>query len=342
MRHHDRLLGLLLTSVVGLVVSLGFLHLSAPDLALTQISVEVVTTILLLLALNLLPKQSPLESATSRRVRDGALAAVAGLGTAGLAYAMMTRSVDTISDYYLGESIPGGGGSNVVNVILVDFRGFDTFGEIIVLGIAAVAIYALLHRVLRGASGRRLSAMRGEEESKEAHPLILVVVTRVLLPLALVVGVYILLRGHNMPGGGFIAGLVVGIAFLMQYIASGFAWSARRARIAYHGLIGSGIGIAGLTGIAAWLFGKPFLTSAHTSLDLPILGHVELASAMAFDLGVFLTVVGVVLLSLSSLSRVERRAERRAVHPGPIDIELPAEAPGLGPTAPEPVRGAET
>jgi multicomponent K+:H+ antiporter subunit A len=322
-RHRDRLLLLVLTSVVGLIVSLAFMQFSAPDLALTQITVDVVTTILLLLALNLLPRTGD-EPRTGMRWAHGAVAALAGAGAGGLAYAVMTRNFDPISSYHLAQSKPAGGGTNVVNVILVDFRGFDTFGEIIVLGIAAVAIFALLDTALRGAAARRLAAMRLPEQAADAHPLMLVLATRVLLPIALTVGIYIFLRGHNEPGGGFIAGLVIAIALIMQYIASGYAWAATRARVDAQAMIGGGVALAGLTGVAAWYFDRPFLTSAHGYFHLPLIGEIELASAMAFDLGVTLTVVGAVLLSLRQISRVEQRAEHGPVPGGPMDIRLPA------------------
>ena len=239
----------------------------------------------------------------------------------------MTRDFTTISDYHLAQSKPGGGGTNVVNVILVDFRGFDTFGEIIVLCIAALAIFALLDTALKGAAARRLDAMRQRLESADAHPLVLVVATRVLLPLAIAVGVYIFLRGHNQPGGGFIAGLVVAIAVIMQYMASGYAWAAERARFDAHDFLGAGVLVAGLTGIGSFLFGRPFLTSSFGYFHLPLVGEVELATAILFDIGVFLTVVGTVLLSLSQIARVERRAERRPVPEGPADIKLPRGPP---------------
>ncbi|WP_135466680.1 monovalent cation/H+ antiporter subunit A [Crenalkalicoccus roseus] len=327
--HRNRLLTLILTSVVGLIVSLAFLQFSAPDLAMTQISVEVVTTILLLLALNLLPKTTPAEPGTARKLRDGAIAAAAGLGAAALAFAAMTRDFETISTYHIEQSKPGGGGTNVVNVILVDFRGFDTFGEIIVLGIAALAIHALLATALRGAAARRLDAMRMGEVSGDAHPLMLVVATRVLLPLALTLAAYIFLRGHNQPGGGFIAGLIAAIALIMQYMASGHAWAAARARLQPLTMIGAGVLIAGLTGMGSWAFGRPFLTSTFGYFHLPIAGEVELASAMAFDLGVFLTVVGAVVLALSHIARVEQRAERSG-H-APEDAALPPGPPTAAP-----------
>jgi multicomponent K+:H+ antiporter subunit A len=320
--HGNRLLSLILTSVVGLGVSLAFVQFSAPDLALTQISVEVVTTVLLLLALNLLPRTSSHMTRPARRIRDGLVAAVLGGSIGALAYAVMTRDFTSISEYHLAQSKPGGGGTNVVNVILVDFRGFDTFGEIIVLCIAALAIYALLDTALRGKAAARLSEMRQGDEAADAHPLMLVVVTRVLLPLALTVGVYIFLRGHNQPGGGFIAGLVVAIALLMQAVASGHTWTVSRQRLNAHTMLGIGVLIAGLTGLASFGFGRPFLTSTFGYVHLPVVGEFELTSAMAFDLGVYLTVVGTVILSLSQIARVEACAERKPVPEGPSDIVL--------------------
>jgi multicomponent K+:H+ antiporter subunit A len=323
-RHNDRLLALVMTSIVGLIVSLAFLQLSAPDLALTQITVDVVTTILLLLALNLLPRTDA-EPRAGKHWPHMVVAVLAGAGVAGLAYAVMTRNFEPISGYYLAEAKPAGGGTNVVNVILVDFRGFDTFGEIIVLGIAAVAIFALLDLPLRGAAARRLVALRHPERSRDAHPLLLVVATRLLLPIAITVAIYIFLRGHNAPGGGFIAGLIVAIALIMQYIASGYGWAAQRARIDAQTLIGGGVALAGLTGIASWYFGRPFLTSAHGAFHLPLIGEVEMASAIGFDLGVMLTVVGAVLLALRQIARIEQRAEHERVPEGPMDIRLPAD-----------------
>jgi multicomponent K+:H+ antiporter subunit A len=147
-----------------------------------------------------------------------------------------------------------------------------------------------------------------QDRSRDRHPLMMVVVTRLLMPIAIVVGVYIFLRGHNEPGGGFVAGLVIAIALLMQYMASGFAWTQARKRIEYHTMIGLGVVIAGLTGAGAWLADKPFLTSAYTYVELPPIEKFELATAMIFDLGVFLTVLGAVMLMLYSLSRIARFA----------------------------------
>jgi multicomponent K+:H+ antiporter subunit A len=325
--HRQRLLVLVLLGIVGLIVSLAFVHLSAPDLAMTQVSVEVVTIILLLLALNFLPRDCPVPDPVPRRIRDGAIASFTGLGVGLLSWALMTRDFETISGYLLENAKPGGGGTNVVNVILVDFRGFDTFGEIIVLGIAALTIFALAEALLDGRASRRLANWKAPApKAADRHPLMMVVATRVMMPISLMVAVYIFLRGHNEPGGGFIAGLVVSIALLMQYMASGFAWAQERVRYPYHSLIGIGVVIAGLTGIGAWFAGYPFLTSWYGYFHYPPIEEFELASAIAFDLGVFLTVVGAVMLTLYSLSRLARRTGE-PVNVGAMDYDPSVEAP---------------
>ena len=304
--HRNRLLSLVLIGVTGLIVSLTFNYLSAPDLALTQISVEVVTIILLLLSLNFMPQHTPKESTPARRTRDVAISAVAGLGVGGLIYALMTRdfALPSISEYHLANSYKGGGGHNVVNVILVDFRGFDTFGEIIVLGIAAIIIFAITEAVLGSrVRARLLNRKPWYPLAGDSHPLMMVVATRVMMPIALMVAAYIFFRGHNMPGGGFIAGLIAAIAVVMQYMASGFAWATERQGLPYHGIIGSGVLVAAVTGMGAWFNGLPFLTSAFGYVYLPYLEKFELATAALFDLGVFLAVLGAVLLALQSLAR---------------------------------------
>ncbi len=299
-------------SVIGLVVSLAFVRFSAPDLALTQISVEVVTILLLLLALNLLPKAPPLISSSPRKWRDGALATAGGVLIGGLAWAMLTRGAgETISAFHLANSKLGGGGTNVVNVILVDFRAFDTLGEIIVLGIAGLAIFALLDSAARGSAGARLARWQEDmPHSPESHPMMFVMASRIALPLTLTVGIYLFLRGHNQPGGGFIAALVVAIAFLLQYLAAGYDWTDRRRRFSEHRMIAWGVLVAMATGLGSMAFGAPFLTSTFDYFTLPLIGEFELASAMLFDTGVFLTVLGAVLLALAQLSHISQRAAR--------------------------------
>ncbi|MCV6593992.1 MAG: monovalent cation/H+ antiporter subunit A [Silicimonas sp.] len=310
--HRNRFMALILIGIVGLMVSLGFVLLSAPDLAMTQFTVEVVTIILMLLALNFLPKTTPMEGSALRQIRDAGLAIAGGLAAFALAFHFLMREAVTtpISEFHLANSYKGGGGTNVVNVILVDFRGFDTYGEIIVLGIAALLIYALTETLLDGpVRAKLLNRVPDQPQGGNMHPMMMVVLTRVMMPIVLLVGFYIFLRGHNEPGGGFIAGLVVSIAVVMQYMASGFSWASARLRYPYHGVIGAGVLVAGLTGIGSWFVAKPFLTSDFTYVRIPPFHEFELATAALFDVGVFLAVVGAVMLSLESFSRLARRAD---------------------------------
>jgi multicomponent K+:H+ antiporter subunit A len=297
--HRQRLVAVILAGVAGLVVSLAFLYFSAPDLALTQLSVEVVSTVLLLMALGALPQWTPAESSPLRKGRDAVLAAALGLGVGFVALAAMTRKLDTISWYFVEHSAPGGGGANMVNVILVDFRGYDTFGEITVLAIAALGVAAVME-------GVRLARPAAAAEGR--FPLLFAVAARWLLPLALTVSVYVFLRGHNAPGGGFVAGLITAAALVMQYMAHGFGTTASQLRLDYARFAGAGLLVAGATGVGAWLAGKPFLTGAHGHPVVPLLGELPLASAGLFDLGVYLTVVGATMLTLTTLARASRPA----------------------------------
>ena len=297
--HRNRLSALVMLGVAGLFVSVIFVCFSAPDLALTQLSVELVTIILLLLALHFLPQETAPDSSQGRRWRDALLACAAGIGIAGITWAMLTSPFETLSGFYVEQSVPGGGGKNVVNVILVDFRGFDTFGEITVLAIAAIGIHALLQNLLIKPND---PGPYGWATSKP--PLFLAIISRPLLPLALMVGIYLMLRGHNAPGGGFIAGLVVGIALILQYLASGVDWTQARLRVNYFTVIAVGLILALLTGIASWFFGYPFMTTTFTYLYWPVVGKFEVASAMVFDLGVFLTVIGITMVILAELGKL--------------------------------------
>ncbi|MDA9003950.1 monovalent cation/H+ antiporter subunit A [bacterium] len=303
--NRQRFIALLALSVVGMMVAILFVIFSAPDLALTQLLVEVVSIILLMLALYFLPQHTPKESSPGRTVRDIGLATLLGAIIGTLNYAFLTRPFDSISDFFLANSKEGvnggGGGTNVVNVILVDFRGFDTLGEIIVLAIAALGIYKLI-------AGIRVYMTSADEDGRQwasdKHPLLLRVVSQNLLPMALMVSVYLFWRGHNLPGGGFIAGLTTAVAIILQYMAFGVGWFKSRLNIDYARLIAVGIIISLVTGLGSWLFGRPMLTSWFDYVTWPLLGKFELASAIAFDLGVYLTVVGVTLLILANLGKL--------------------------------------
>lgn len=299
--HHERIKAVLISGAVGLVVTMVFIGFSAPDLALTQITVDVVTTVLLLMSLSLLPQLTPYESSPTRRWRDAIIAIGGGLGIAAIAWLIMTRDHNSISWFFLQQSIPLGGGTNVVNVILVDFRGFDTFGEITVLGIAAIGVLSLMD----GMRAHGATITQGLTYRFNPSPLMLRITASWILPVALVVSLYIFMRGHNLPGGGFIAGLVTSLALIIQYIAVGQdkteqLLGAKSGRL-YEIWIGVGLTIAGLTGVAAWFWSRPFLTSAHIYVSPPMIGEMHLASAALFDVGVYVTVVGATMLMISVL-----------------------------------------
>ncbi|MCD1647857.1 monovalent cation/H+ antiporter subunit A [Marinobacter adhaerens] len=299
--HRQRFYALVMLSVVGLFVALAFARFSAPDLAMTQLSVEVVTIVLLMLAIFYMPSWTPIETPLKRRLRDIAIAAVAGIGMTLVTLAMLTQPFSSISDFFLENSKTGGGGTNVVNVILVDFRGFDTLGEITVLAIAALGIYAMLKNT---ALTPPPSDGEGHAWTRDSHPLMLRLIARPMLPLALMVSAFIFLRGHNLPGGGFIAGLVTSVALILQYIAAGMNWTQDRISFRYHNVIGLGLLFATVAGAGSLAFGYPFLTSTFDYITWPVVGKFEVASALIFDLGVYLTVIGATLLALVSIGRI--------------------------------------
>lgn len=303
--HHKRLIALINIGVVGLIIALGFVQFSAPDLALTQLSIEVVTIVLLLLALFFLPQHTPQERSYVRFTRDGVLSVASAVSVFMLTMAVLSRDYVPISEFFLENAKPGGGGTNVVNVILVDFRGFDTLGEIVVLALAGLCVFAMLKGLSLSAPGHDIN---GIEWNHDPHPPIMQTITRLLFPLMLMVAVFIFLRGHNLPGGGFIAGLIAAVALISQYLANGIDWTNERLKMDMHKVIASGLLIAVVTGLVSIGLGYPFLTSAFTYLTWPIVGQFEIASAIAFDLGVFLVVVGATVMILVELGKLSHNA----------------------------------
>ncbi|WP_447920044.1 monovalent cation/H+ antiporter subunit A [Achromobacter aegrifaciens] len=331
---YHRLASLALAGGAGLITCLTFVWFSAPDLALTQLSVEVVTLVLLLLGLRWLPRrieQDEDESlkttlrARGRRLRDLLMAGAAGTGMAALAYAVLVRPQgDTISSYFVDRALPDGGGTNVVNVILVDFRGFDTFGEITVLGIVALTVYALLRRFRPAAESADLPRQQIDQDGgvpdapdiKSLVPsgsnMVPTVLVRLLLPTAALISVYFLLRGHNQPGGGFVGGLIFATAIILQYMVGGVYWVESRSRLNPQNWIGLGLLFAGTAAVTAWLAYKPFLAALSWDIALPLIGHVHLSSVLLFDLGVYMLVVGSTVLVLVALAHQSLRAQRKA------------------------------
>ena len=316
---YHRFAALVLLGGAGLVTCVTFAWFSAPDLAVTQLLVEIVTTVLLLLGLRWLPRrraeiaEDKLRPAQVRRLRDLVIAVVSGAGLSAIAYVVMTRPlIPNVGDWFLRNAYYEGGGTNTVNVILVDFRAFDTFGEITVLCIVGLTVFALLRRF------RPASETAGTpEQQKNAvaatlkdYMLVPSVIMRWMFPVLIVVAAYLFFRGHDLPGGGFSAGVTLAIALLLQYIATNVRWIEAHITILPIRWMGIGLLIAGTVGVGAWLVGYPFLTAHAQYVDLPLIGKVPAATALIFDLGVFALVVGATVLMLIAIAHQSLRSAR--------------------------------
>jgi multicomponent K+:H+ antiporter subunit A len=256
------------------------------------------------------------------------VALAAGGGTAAVAYAVATRNLpEGPSRFFLENALTRGGGRNVVNVILVDFRGFDTFGEGVVLSLVALTVYALLRRFRPAEETMSLPPQqravppdlatdllnpRRVRDPAVGYLMVPAVLVRLLLPIIGVVAVYLFARGHDAPGGGFVAGLVLSVGVLLQYVVSGTAWVEEHLHVYPRALIATGLLLVLATAGGAVLAGLPLLTSRTWDLTLPLVGALHVPSATFFDLGVFAIVVGSTLFILTALAHQSVRAHREA------------------------------
>ncbi|PZO63779.1 MAG: monovalent cation/H+ antiporter subunit A [Paracoccus denitrificans] len=331
---YHRFAALALLGGAGLVTAGTFGWFSSPDLAVTQLLVEIVTTVLLLLGLRWLPKRhEEIEgdnnlAARARRGWDLVIAICCGAGVAVLAYAIMSVPAGlTIGDWFRRNAYAEGGGTNAVNVILVDFRAFDTLGEIAVLGIVALTCYSLLRRFRPAPESVALPSQQTfaelpratpEAEGKEGdvpsrHDILMLVpsvIMQWMFPVSIALAAYLFLRGHDLPGGGFAAGIAAAIGLLLQYLATNVRWLEDRIVILPVRWIGVGLLIAVGTGLGALAFGYPFLTAHAQYIDLPIIGQVPAATALLFDMGVFAVVVGSTVLILIAIAHQSLRSSR--------------------------------
>jgi multicomponent K+:H+ antiporter subunit A len=328
---YHRLAALMLSGGAGLITCLTFVWLSAPDLALTQLTVEVVTVVLILLGLRWLPRRIARDDeneparAKLRRLRDLGLACAVGLGLATITYVMLTSpTVPGIGPFFIENALPLGGGTNVVNVILVDFRGFDTLGEITVLGIVALTVYALLRRFRPPPESIDRPHQQLDQDEADDHPApdvtamlpgnamrIPAVNVRLLLPIAAMVSLFFLLRGHNEPGGGFVGGLVMATAAILQYMVGGTVWVESRTRIHPQYWMAFGLLCAVAAGAMGWFAGMPFMSAIAWHPVLPLVGEVHLSSVLIFDIGVYMLVIGATVLILVALAHQSLRSQRR-------------------------------
>lgn len=291
-----RIAAVVVTGVIGFAMTLWYFALGAADVALTQLLVEILTVCVMVLLLRRLPARFRRET-RHEAVPAGIIAAAAGLATMIGVWALTgRRQMSSAAEWYLREGESATGGANIVNTILVDFRALDTLGELTVLGAAGISLAALLRsRPLIRARQAELEIATPLTDATE-NSVFVRSITRLLgLPI-IALSAWLLLRGHHEPGGGFIAALIGGAGFALLYLAAP-SDSAARVRLPYLVLIGSGISIGTATGLLGYLEGS-FLTPLHVE----VLG-LHLTSALLFDVGVYLSVIGVVLAAFNLFGR---------------------------------------
>lgn len=319
----NRLGGLLAVGVTGYGLGLLFALQGAPDLALTQFLVETVTLVMFVLVMRKLPAEVDTSAATasagSKPLR-ALLGTAVGLMVIGIGiYAISARTAEPISLLLPDAAYYGGDGKNIVNVLLVDIRAWDTLGEISVLLVAATGVASLVFRTRRFGSAPRvadapaaqLDAVSASNETTwllggdlidpRYRSLVLEVTTRLVFPTMMVLSIYFFFSGHNAPGGGFAGGLVAGLALVLRYLAGGRYELGEAVPIDAGKILGLGLTFAAGTALVSMFLGAPALSSATLELSLPLLGDIKLVTALFFDLGVYLIVVGLILDVLRSL-----------------------------------------
>ncbi|WP_309104394.1 Na+/H+ antiporter subunit A [Microbacterium sp.] len=346
-RAEKRYTGVVLVSVTGLGMVALFATSGAPDLALTQILVETVTMVTFALVLRRLPARMGQHNASVGRIPRALLGIGVGVTMALVAVvATQSRIADPISMTFPELAYELGHGKNVVNVALVDLRGWDTMGELSVLVLAATGVASLVfvthradllaatktlprsaRRAVRSRplvettdgvrfqtsenrSNHRAWLVGGQRLKPENRSIVLEVIVRILFHTIIVVSIFLLFAGHNLPGGGFAGGLVAGMALVMRYIAGG-RWELGAAAPTDAGrLLGWGLILAVGTAVLPLFFGLAPLTSSFWEWEIPGIGHMEFVTSTIFDVGVYLVVIGLVLDVLRSLgAEVDRQAQ---------------------------------
>ena len=324
-------------SGVGILATAQILVLGAPDVALTQILVESLTIIVIMLVLQKLPTEF-IRRKSDGRLKSLGIALLAGAGVAGLSWTLTARrDKSELAAYYLANTYDVSGGYNVVNIILVEFRAFDTMGELAVLGMAGVAILAIFstvrHRHLDPATREEVEhsatqvALRKDRQSTAYRAIMvpwptvtpLQLMLKVIIPILVVMSALLFLRGHNEPGGGFNAALVASAIVGLVYLSTSKDRQVGPPRMPLY-LIGGGIIIAVLTGLIGLAARGSFLQPIHGYV-----GEVHLTTSMIFDVGVYTAVLGLIMVSFNllgtSLMSGEGTRER-------VDQSLEGELPG--------------
>ncbi|PNW08957.1 Na+/H+ antiporter subunit A [Microbacterium testaceum] len=348
-RARKRYTGVALVSVTGLGMVVLFATSGAPDLALTQVLIETVTLVVFALVLRRLPARMGEQNESVAPIARAVLGAGVGLTMALVAIVATGARQDLpVSLEWPPLAYEIGHGRNVVNVALVDLRGWDTMGELSVLVLAATGVASLVFITNRSDNlarrsgtarsrvglGRRrplietdsgVRAQRvgetgaprawlisGSKVQPENRSILLEIIIRVLFHSIMIVSLYLLFAGHNLPGGGFAGGLVAGMGLVMRYIAGG-RWELGAAAPTDAGrLLGAGMAIAVLCALVPMVFGFAPLQSFTFEGELPIIGHWEFVTSTIFDVGVYLVVIGLVLDVLRSLGA---EVDRQSQHP---------------------------
>ncbi|WP_193044546.1 Na+/H+ antiporter subunit A [Mycolicibacterium baixiangningiae] len=322
----NRLAAVLLIGVSGYGCGAIFAMHGAPDLALTQFLVETLVLVIFVLVLRTLPAEAERAHINHKRLPRALLSLAVGVTVTALAvYAMAARTGAGIAELIPDAAYYRGHGANAVNVLLVDIRAWDTMGEISVLLVAATGVASLVFRNRRFGTAPRVADagqpdigrigshatspavgditwLRGSELRDPRHrSLVLEVATRVIFPLIMVLSAYFFFAGHNTPGGGFAGGLTAGLALVLRYLAGGRYELGETLPLDAGKILGVGLALSAGTAVTSLFFGAPVLSSAVIEFDLPVLGTVKLVTALFFDLGVYLIVVGLVLDVLRSL-----------------------------------------
>lgn len=306
---NSRLKAIILTGAAGYMVTLFFVIFRAPDLALTQMIVETVSVALFLLCFYHLPKLEKEHTLPGAELVKRIVSVGVGIVMTLVALSVSgSKLFDSISEYYLKNSYALAGGKNVVNVILVDFRGFDTLLEIVVLGIASLGVYALIRLNLADDKADLALSLHSSGGSRRRHSepsndIILRTVSKAVIFIILMFSLYLFFSGHHHPGGGFIGALMTAAALLLFTMAFGTDTIREVIPIDFKRLTALGLLVAILTGIGSFLFGVPFLSHSFGYFDLPLLGKTELATAVLFDLGVYMTVIGITMTIILTIGR---------------------------------------
>ena len=338
LRAHTRFQAVVLVGVTGYGMAAIFAMHGAPDLALTQVLVETVTLIAFVLVIRRLPQHIGLRARLDRRIIRAVIGIGVGLVLGCVALvALGSRVADPISLELPELAYLGGHGTNVVNVMLVDIRGWDTMGELSVILAAATGVASLVflntrvdnapkltrrdarsrvNELIRRVEDpndpveRRTWLLAGRNLDPSRRSILLEVVVRLIFHALILLSFYLLLTGHNTPGGGFAGGLVAGLALVARYLTGGRDELGATVPIDAGRILGTGLALAAAVAVLPLFFGEAALTSSWIDLELGPLGTVPIVSSTFFDIGVYLVVFGLVLDVLRSLgAEVDRHEE---------------------------------